>query len=412
VRFLLHGINYSPESVGIGPFNSGLAEALAARGHEVTVVCAIPYYPHWRTDPANRGRLWSEEERNGVRVLRTWLYVPRRVRTVTRILHELSFALASTPRLWETPRPDLLITVSPPLPLGVTACLFSGLSGTPFIFYVKDLQPDAAVDLGMLGRSRAARLAARLLFAVERAIYRRSALVGTLTEGMRRRIVGKGIPEGHVALLPDWVDPERYRPLPRQNAFRERHGLGDRFLALHAGNMGVKQGLETMLLAAERLRDLRDAELYLVGDGAARRGLLREAERMELPNLRVLPLQPASEVPDMMAAADVGLLIQKASVSDIVMPSKLLAMLASGLPVIATVRDDTEVARAIREAGAGVVIPPEDSEALAEAIRTLHDDPPRRQAMSERAATYARERWGRDRVLSELVERLEALARS
>jgi colanic acid biosynthesis glycosyl transferase WcaI len=411
VRFLLHGINYSPESVGIGPFNSGLAEALAARGHNVTVVCAIPYYPHWQTDPAHRSRLWSEEERNGVRVIRTWLHVPRRVRTLTRIVHELSFAIVSSPFLWETPRPDLLITVSPPLPLGVTACLFSGLSGTPFLFYVKDLQPDAAVDLGMLGRSGPARLAAKLLFAVERTIYRRAALVGTLTEGMRRRIVDKGIPEEHVALLPDWVDQDRYRPLPRQNAFRERHGLGNRFLALHAGNMGVKQGLETMLLAAERLVDLQGAEFYLVGDGAARPELIREAERMELPNLRILPLQPAGEVPEMMAAADVGLLIQKASVSDIVMPSKLLAMLASGLPVIATVRDDTEVALAIRESGAGIVIPPEDPEVLAGAIRSLHDDPSLRQAMSERAASYALGRWGRDRVLAELVERLETLAR-
>jgi colanic acid biosynthesis glycosyl transferase WcaI len=410
VRFLVYGINYRPESVGIAPFTAGLSEGLAGRGHAVTAVTALPYYPAWRIEPPYAGRLGMEEVLGGVRVLRTWLYVPRRVTTAGRILHELSFVLLSALRLARAGRPDLLVVVSPPLLLGLVAAAASRLWRVPFVLHVKDLQPDAASDLGMLGRSLLGRLALRALFAVERFIYRRAALVATLTEGMRRRIVEKGLPEGKVEVLPDWVDGSRFPPLPRSNAFRERHRLGDRFVVLHAGNMGLKQGLEAVLDAAARLRDEPDVVFLLVGDGAARPALERRAEAMRLPNVRFLPLQPEEAVPEMLAAADLCLVVQKASVSDIVMPSKLLTLLGAGRPVVATAREGTEVARAVRESGGGVVVPPEDSVALAEAVLVLRADPARLAAMGEGARRYALSRWGRDAVLPRIGSRLESLA--
>jgi colanic acid biosynthesis glycosyl transferase WcaI len=410
VRVHVYGINYWPETVGIAPFNTGLCEALAERGHRVTAVTGLPYYPQWRIDPAYRGRLRADEERNGVRVRRTWLHVPRKVTTLGRVVHELSFTLLSALRLFGAGRPDLIVTISPPLFLGAVSWFLSRLWRVPYVFYVKDLQPDAAVDLGMVGRSLPLRVAIRVLYRLERFVYGRSALTATLTEGMRRRIVEKGIAEERVAVLPDWVDAASLAPRPGPNPFRERHGLGDRFVVLHAGNMGVKQGLEAVVEMAERFRGEDDVLFLLVGDGAARPALEERAERARLPNLRFLPLQPAEDVPDMLAAADVCLLVQKKVVSDIVMPSKLLSILGAGRPVVATARDGTEVARAVRESGGGFVVPPENLQALAEGVRMLRRDDVLRGEMGRRGRLYAAERWGIEAVQDEIARRFEEIA--
>ena len=404
MRILVLGINYWPEETGIAVFNTGRCEYLAAQGHQVTMCTGFPYYPQWRVPEEYRRKLFAREGRHGVTILRSYLYVPRRVTSVRRVLHEASFIASSCLRALGERKPDLLFVVSPPLGLAVTAVLLSRLWKIPYIFHVADLQPDAAVDLGMLPAGRLT----RFLYAVERLAYRRAALVSTLTEAMRRRIVSKGIPQEKVTLFSDWVDPPCFAVPLRGDGevFRRAFGLGERFLVLHAGNMGVKQGLEVVLGAAKQSRDHPELTYLLVGDGAVRSTLEAQARALGLANVRFLPLQPREVFLHMLAAADICLVTQQRAVADIVFPSKVLTLLAAGCPVVASLNPGSGVARVVTDAGAGVVVAPEDPRALLEAILALWRDLEGLRVMGQRGRAYARERWDRGQILPAMEARL------
>ncbi len=409
MRVLVLGINYWPEQTGIAPFTTGRCEYLAARGHEVTVCTALPYYPEWRVPPAYRRRFLVREERNGVTILRSRIYVPEHANPLRRVLHEGSFVLASLLRAFGQRKPDLMMVVSPPLGLAFPALMLSRRWRVPYVFHVPDLQPDTALDLGMLSAGRVA----RVLYAVERLAYRNAALISTLTEAMRQRIISKGIATDKVKLFSDWAAPELFTiPLEDGGArFRAEHGFNGAFLVLHAGNMGVKQGLDVVLGAAELSRAAGGLTYLLVGDGAARPTLEARAGAAKLSNVHFMPLRPRAEFMDLLAASDACLITQQRVVADIVFPSKTLTLMAAGRPIIASVSAGSEVARVVREARAGIVVEPEDAHALLQAISTLRSEPRTRRTMGVRARGYARVRWDRGRILAATAAELAAVAR-
>lgn len=404
MRVAMLGINYRPEETGIAVYNTGRCEYLADRGHDVTMYTGFPYYPRWRVPDAYRGRLVAGETRQGVRIVRSWLYVPARVTTLRRMVHEASFVASATARAFAGRRPDLLVTVSPPLGLALSSVLLKRRWGVPYVFHVPDLQPDAAIDLGML---QAGPLV-RLLYRVERLAYEHATLVSTLTPAMRSRIVAKGIPADKVALFSDWADPAFFE-LPLSGAgrqVRQALGLGDGLLAVHAGNMGVKQGLDVVLQAAEGSGGHPDVTWVLVGDGAVRPTLERAAAARGLRSIRFLPIQPEPTFRELLATADVALVTQQRTVADIVFPSKVLTLLAAGRPTVASVGASSEVARVVREAGAGVVVAPGDPSALRDAVLRLRDDPGARARMGAAGRAYARAHWDRTRILPSMERRL------
>jgi colanic acid biosynthesis glycosyl transferase WcaI len=209
MRIAILGINYWPDETGIAPFTTGKCEYLASCGHEVTAFTALPYYPAWKVPENYRRRLVIREQRAGVTIVRSWLYVPKRLTSAKRIIHEASFVssifvsslVGSNGR-----RPDLLIAITPPLALGLAALLLSRRWKIPFVQHVADLQPDAAVDLGMLSPSGFT----RILYAIERLSYQRATIISTLTVSMRDKIIGKGIAAEKVILSPDWARTELF----------------------------------------------------------------------------------------------------------------------------------------------------------------------------------------------------------
>jgi colanic acid biosynthesis glycosyl transferase WcaI len=412
MRVHIIGINYWPEATGIAVFSTGRAEYLADCGHRVTVCTAVPYYPQWRIVDAYRGRGFAREERAGVDIRRCPVYVPGRVTPIRRILHEASFIAAAFLRCLFGPRPDLVVVVSPPLGLAVIAVLLSRLWRVPYVFHVADLQPDTALDLGMV---RGGRLA-RFLYAIERFGYRHAALVSTLTEAMRARIVSKGIDERKVVLFSDWADPALFTLDPMSHAgmdiadLRRELGLGDGFIALHVGNMGVKQGLDVVIDAAERTRAAADVTYVLVGDGAVRPLLEARVRAAKLSNVLIRPLLPRDQFMRLLTAADVCLVTQQRSVADVVFPSKILTLLAAGKPVVASVSAGSEVARVIAASRAGEVVQPEEPEALAVAVDQLRRDPSRRERMGLAGRAYARHHWERWATLQYLGRTIEAVA--
>jgi colanic acid biosynthesis glycosyl transferase WcaI len=213
MRIAVLGINYWPDETGIAPFTTGKCEYLASCGHEVTAYTALPYYPAWEVPDSYRRRLFIREHRAGVTIVRSWLYVPKRLSSIKRIMHEASFVAFTFLRsigCSEKDRPDILIVITPPLALGLAAFLLSRRWKIPFIQHVADLQPDAAVDLGMLAPTGFT----RLLYAIEHLSYRKAAAVSTLTTSMRDKIVSKGIDAKKVVLSPDWARPELFTIAP------------------------------------------------------------------------------------------------------------------------------------------------------------------------------------------------------
>jgi colanic acid biosynthesis glycosyl transferase WcaI len=409
VAFL--GINYWPDETGIAPFTTGRCEYLASRGHQVTAFTGFPYYPTWRIPASYRRRLFDKEERNGVTILRAWLYVPERVSAMRRILHEASFVVTSMLRAMVRTgahRPDLLVVTTPPLALSLSAIVLSRLWKIPFVQHVPDLQPDAAVDLGMLRPGRVT----NILYRIERMGYRKAALVSTLTEAMRARIVSKGVAREKVELFSDWAGSELFQVPANEGSanFRRTLGLGNEVLVVHAGNMGVKQGLEVILGAAERSREDRGLKYLLVGDGSVRPELEQRAKAARLDNLKFVPLLPNDRFLDMLAASDISLVTQQKSVADIVFPSKVITLMSSARAIVASVTPSSEVARVLNEADAGVVVAPEDPAALLDAIRDLRDHPGRRKTLGVNARAFAQRVWEKQRTLSVLESHLVAVA--
>ena len=406
MRVLILSINYWPEVAGIGAFTTYRAEHLAAAGHDVEVCTTFPYYPGWKVLPSYAGKFASSEEHNGVRILRSYAYIPNPVTAVKRILHEGSFIVSSMIRAVARKRPDVLLVVSPPLGLAVTAILLSRLWRTPYVFDVEDLQPDSAADFGMLPAWMV-----KFLYKVENAAYRHAGLVTTLTASMKKRIVEKGVAEERVELLEPRMDDSLAGITPEEgSAFRKRYRLEDKFLVTYSGNMGIKQGLDIVLDTAA-LNRADDSMLFLlVGSGAECGRIQRRAAEMDLCNVRFLPLLDERDFRGLLAASGVCLVTQQQSVSEIAFPSKIVTYLAAGRPVIASVNPNSEVASITLESGAGRVVRAGDPESLLVAIRELRGAD--LDELGQSARRYASLRWSSARVLGHLEQSLTAVAAS
>ena len=387
MRIIVWGINYVPEPTGIAPFNTGLAEWLATRGHGVELVTTFPYYPEWRKRREDRGCAYRTERAAGVVVRRCWHYVPARATAVRRILHEASFLASSFLRVLLLRRADVLVVVSPPLPLAVPAWLVSRLWRRPYVFHVQDLQPDAAVGLGMLRPGRFT----RWLYALERFAYRRAAFVSGISDGMLAAFRAKGLAEDRRVFFPNWVSDELPGLAPpaaraaARSRFCARHGLApEAFLLVYSGNLGMKQGLGVLLDAAQAAGTAA-LQWVIAGDGSGKDELVRRARAGGAAGVRFLPLQPDEAFAEMTTAADVCVITQQKGTGQFFFPSKLLTALGRGKPVLAVADAGSELARAVAEGGFGLVAAPEDPAAVAAAAARL-----------ARAGTDELEAWGRN----------------
>lgn len=408
MRLLIHGMNYAPELLGIGRYTGELGAYLASRGHQVTVLTAAPYYPQWRVREDYRPQRWRREWRDGVEVLRAPQYVPGRVSGLGRLLQECSFG-ASCLYWWSTcllQRPwDAMVAVCPPMTSGLVPGLLARPLAVPLLIHVQDLQLDAARELGIL---RQPLLLAGLTW-LELHLFRQARAVTTISRSMAARLAAKGVPPARLQVLPNWADLDKVRPGPRLNALRRELGLTSETVVLYAGNLGEKQGLEVILEAAALTRGKPSIRYLIAGEGAARDRIKLRAQDLGLDNLTFLPLQSNSRLPLLLAAADLHLVVQRQKAADLVMPSKLTNIMAAGRPFIATAGQGTELARVTSESRAGLVVPPEDGRALAQAVLGLAGDPGARKEMGVRARRYAEAFWDRERILRQWEELLRGL---
>jgi colanic acid biosynthesis glycosyl transferase WcaI len=401
------GSSYAPELTGIGKYTGEMAAWLAAQGHIVSVIAAVPYYPEWCIHDAYQGRGWHTEHVKGVQVYRCPLYVPQKVTSLKRILHESSFQAASLPvwlRLLWGAKPDVIICISPPFHTGLLPWLFSRLWRVPLLVHLQDLQVDAAQDLGMIQNQRFL----KLMFRLEKMILGKSTAVSTISEGMKRKLIEKGIPSSKIVLFPNWVDAEQIYPLPVEQSLRKELGLSpEHRVVLYAGNLGEKQGLEIIVEAAKHFVAQPEVVFVVVGSGGGKEKLQGLARTSGLSNIRFFPLQPYEKLSALLAAADVHLVLQKRSASDLVMPSKLTGILAAGGCALVTAMPGTTLYAVINEHRMGIVIEPESADALYNGIvKTLATD---LSIYRANARTYAKDHLNMEVLLRGFEKELKAL---
>jgi len=405
MRLLVWGINYAPEVVGIAPHNVALCEFAKRAGHDIEMVTTFAYYPEWKKRPEDRGRFFRTDVLNGVPVHRCWHYVPERATALKRIIHEATFALTSTLRVLWLRKPDVYVVVSPPLILGLTAWFISRLKGSPFVFHVKDLQPDAAVGLGMLRQS----WFTRALYWLEAFAYKKAARVCSLSDEVIDAFRSKGVPEEKLILYQDSVVIPEESEIPGRGQFRKIHGIApDDFLAVYSGNLGVKQGLDILVEAAELLRSQRNIRFLICGDGAARPALEAGISQRRLENVSLLPLQSDAAYAQLLVDADVCFITQQARAGNAFFPSKLLMIAAHFCPVVTVADEESALARAVRVGGCGVNVPPGRPRELADVLGTLAQDRAKLGDWGQSGRRYV-EKFERRRVQEKFLAQMQDL---
>lgn len=410
MRILVFGINHYPEPTGIGKYTGEMVEWLAARGHATRVITAMPYYPWWRK-PAGYRRWWYRRERiAGVRVLRCPLYVPRpdRVTSLRRMVHELTFTVTALVPwlgvLFSPRRPDAIVTIVPATQSAILPVTVGRLRRIPVFVHVQDLQVDAAIQLGML---RPAMLG-KVMTWLESYVLRSATEVSTISEAMRQRVNAKGVDPDRSYLFPNWADPTVV-PRPRDNEFRTALGVAvTDVVVLYAGTVGEKQGLDVLLDTAALLADRPEIQFVVAGNGSAKTRLQERAETERIASVRFLDTQPVERLADMLASADIHVVLQRSSAADLVLPSKLVNILASGRPCVVTAESGSTLADTLSLTGAGRTCAL-DADSIALEITDLSADPDAIRDMGEAGARYAQAQLAIDPILTGFEERLTSV---
>ncbi|HEY70214.1 MAG TPA: glycosyltransferase family 4 protein [Anaerolineae bacterium] len=391
---------FKPETVGSGVWIHQLATDLVALGHQVSVVTSFPNYPKRIVFDGYRGRLFMREQMDGVDVVRTYIYASPNEGMLSRTLNYGSFCASASIGGLFAPKPDVIYCVMPPMPLGAVAAFLGWVKSAPVVVNIQDIYPDIAVAVGVLRNP----LMIRFFEWMERFIYRKAASIVVIADGFKENIVGKGVPEEKVHVVPNWADPDEIQPGPKDNPFRRQVGVGDRFTLSYSGSLSYNTNLDPVLDAAELLAD-EDFSFVIVGDGVKKVELERRAQELGLNNLQFLPFQPLERYPQVLAASDMNLvtLNQQAAMASV--PSKMFKMMASGRPVLAITMEGNEVHRLIHDSDCGLTVPPDDPVKLAEALRYAASHPEEMERMGRNARTYLMEKHAR----RDCVGRIEAI---
>jgi colanic acid biosynthesis glycosyl transferase WcaI len=406
VKILISASNFTPDLIGAGKFTGEMAEWLAARGHDVRAVVGAPFYPHWKIAPGYSGARYKRERVHGVDVLRCPIYVPSKQTGIRRLLQHATLAATQTPPLlsWALAwKPDLVWTVMPSFAGLPGALLAAKLARAPALLHVQDWEVDAAFELGLFK----APLLKRLLLQLERRLVSAFTAVSIISPRMQELLKTKAA-RSQSFLFPNWVDTEIIHPLEGPSPLRAEFGIADdAFVALYSGNLGEKQGVDDLIAVARLLTSHPRFVMMIGGDGAGRARLASLAAGYS--NVLFVPIQPQDRFNAFLAIADVHLMPQKPMVADLVMPSKLSAMLASGRPVVVGAMEGTQLADEV--AGAGIVVPPGDPERMAEAIIALMDSPERSRILGQGAAQRARDHWAKETILEQFESALKLLVK-
>lgn len=393
--------HFAPDVAPTGEVMTRIVTELAARGHELEVITALPWYLHHRVEPEWRGRVVRREDTTWGQIVRVHPFPTDKRDIPRRALAFAGFsALVGLTGLVGR-RSDVVLAMSPPLTLGLTGWAVGVARRAPLVFNIQDVFPDVAIELGAISGERII-AAARWL---ERVSYRASAAVTVLSDDLRENVAAKlpAAQQHKVRVIPNFVDTAFIHPLDRETAYRQQLGLGGRTVVMYAGNVGMSQSLELLIHAARQLQHRSDVAFVINGGGAARPELERAAAG--LGNVVFGDFQPKERLPEVLATGDIHVVPLKRGLARSSVPSKTYSILAAGRPLMASVDEGTEVAQLVERAHAGIAVPPDEPGAFTAAITALLDDPARAAAAGAAGRRYV-EAWASPAAVAEQYEHL------
>jgi glycosyltransferase involved in cell wall biosynthesis len=404
IAFLSH---YFPPEIGAPAARVSELARVWAESQDVTVLTGFPNHPTGRIPPEYRGRVFAREQKDGYAVFRCWLYATPNEGFFKRTLGHLSFMVTSfLAGAFRLRRPDVLVATSPTFFSVFAAWALGTLYRAPFVFEVRDLWPGIFVELGILKN----RTLIRILEGLELWLYRRAALVVTVTRGFDEDIVRRGIPAEKVVVIPNGADLERYSPGSARQSVREQMGAGPSdFLVLYIGAHGISHALERILEAVDRLRGSPRIRFAFVGEGARKADLVRIASERGCANVAFLPGQARDGVPDFYRAADLCLVpLRDVPLFSTFIPSKMFEIMACARPIVASVRG--EASEILEASGGAVVVAPEAAQALADAVEALSRDPRKCAELGLKGRRYVEEHFDRRVLAGKYLTALERIA--
>jgi len=406
MRILLIAIQFPPDINSTGNLMAQLAESWIARGHHVSVVTSLPHYQNFQIEAAFKGTLYQRESRNGLDILRLWVYAPGKKSMIRRLFNYLSFAVgaALSGIVWRGSW-DVILCTNGSFFSGVAAWLIGAVKRIPFIYNLQDLYPEVPLAAGQLRNPWAIETLRR----IESFMYRKAARVTVIAPAMRENLLAKRVPAARIEVIPNFVDGGFIRPLPRKNEFSRAHGLENKFVVMHAGNLGYVYDLESLLEAAKLLEALPDVVFVIVGDGVAKPAMIERAKNLRLSNLRFLPFQPHDQLPWLRASADVQVSLYKQGAARHSMPSKIYEIMASGRPLVASAEPDSTIRQLVDDSDCGLCVEPENSRQLADAVRALYADATLRQRLAANGRRHAIETFNLDCVASRYEQLMQAV---
>ena len=384
MNVLIMGVNYEPDLGPSAPLFTMLSKGLVERGHQVTVITMVPHYPSGKVSPGFRGKLIWRSIEKGVNVIRIWLPSVDRNRLGQRlvqfIVYQLGAAYTSIGQKF-----DVIIAASSALSVWLPFYCTVVLRHKPAVYSVHDVYPDVGVTLGIF-RSKPVVM---VVSALERFCLNNAKIIRILSDSFRPGLRNLGVLDSKMRLVYDWVDTDLIHPLPKSNQFSQDNHLNENFVVLYAGNIGLSQGLENILTTAEMLVDQKDIRFVFVGDGGGLGTLQSLLNQRQLTNVQFIPYQPREKLPEVLASADISLVILRQGIGLASLPSKTFSIMASGRPILASIDVGSETWELIKKADAGLCVPPEDPTKLAQAITTLKQDRVLRERLGQNGRIWA-----------------------
>lgn len=374
---------YKPDGGPAAPLFTTLSEGLVRRGHELTVVTTVPHFPSGRVQQKYRSLKIKSSVENGVNVIRVPLPSVDRSKLLSRMIQFLAFqigaTLASIGKQY-----DVLLTHTPAFEVWIPFMVHHMLLHKPIIYSIYDVYPDVGIKLGLFRNP----IVIKLVTLLENSCLTSATKIRVISKSFIPSLMTRGIPEEKISLIYDWVDTIDNSILPRENSFSIENALNYLFVVMYAGNIGTIQGLDSVLEAANQLRNETDIGFVFVGDGGARANLIQKAAQLKLNNVKFIPYQPRERMPEIWASSDIALVSLKKGVGFGALPSKTFSILSSGRPVVSCIDPGSDTWNLVERAQAGLCVEPESPEQLAMAILYLKDSPDLRSQMGVNGRNY------------------------
>lgn len=391
---------YYPPEIGAPQARlSDLAKYFINCGHEVTVLTAMPNYPTGQIFP-EYGGLYKSETMDEVSVIRTYVYPSKSVRMIPRLMSYFSFVLSSMiVGTLLLPRPDFILTESPPLFLGLSGYFLSRIKKARWIFNVSDLWPESAVNLGVIGEGIPLKISKFL----EACFYKRSWLTTGQSHEIIRNIRDR-FPQIRTHHLSNGVDIETFKP-DRKSDILKPWLESKRYSAVYAGLHGIAQGLDQIIDAAAEIgKSSHDLQIIFIGDGAEKSHLIEVAKQKDISNISFVDPQPRDKMPEIWASADIALVPLTQYIPGAV-PSKLYEAMASAIPVL--LMAEGEAAEIVNNSNCGFAVLPNRNDEIVDKITTLLESASLREAMGKSGRQYVEKNFSRNTILKNFIEYLE-----